>query len=75
MQQGTIVVEVAGQSVTLDAGDAITFPGDAGHSYANPGEQPARFTLAVFEPRVGSGQGSGPGSGRGSIEKPPGHRP
>jgi len=55
VQQGTISVEVADQSVILDAGDAATFPGDAPHSYANPGTQPARFCLAVFEPEVGSG--------------------
>ena len=55
VQQGTITVEVAGQSVILDAGDAVTFPGDVAHSYANPGRQPARFSLAVFEPGVGSG--------------------
>jgi transcriptional regulator with XRE-family HTH domain len=53
--QGTITVEAAGQSVTLDAGDAIAFAGDVAHSYANPGTQPARFSLAVFEPGVGSG--------------------
>jgi mannose-6-phosphate isomerase-like protein (cupin superfamily) len=55
VQQGTITVEVADESVILDAGDAVTFPGDVAHSYANGGGQPARFSLAVFEPGVGSG--------------------
>ena len=55
VQQGTITVEVAGRPVTLDAGDAVAFPGDVAHSYANPGTQPARFSLAVFEPGVGPG--------------------
>jgi quercetin dioxygenase-like cupin family protein/DNA-binding phage protein len=55
VQQGTITFEVAGQSVALDAGDAVAFPGDVAHSYANPGTQPARFSLAVFEPGVGAG--------------------
>ena len=55
VQQGTITVEAAGQSVTLDAGDAVAFPGDVAHSYANPRTRPARFSLAVFEPRVGPG--------------------
>jgi quercetin dioxygenase-like cupin family protein len=55
VQQGTITVEVAGQPVSLGAGDAVAFPGDAAHSYANPGTEPARFSLAVFEPGVGSG--------------------
>jgi quercetin dioxygenase-like cupin family protein len=54
VQQGTITVKVADQSVTLDAGDAVAFPGDVAHSYANPRTQPARFSLAVFEPGVGS---------------------
>ncbi len=51
--QGAITVTVAGQSFALDVGDALTFAGDAAHSYANPGELPARFSLAVFEPGVG----------------------
>lgn len=59
VQQGTITVEVADQSVTLDAGDAVAFPGDVAHSYVNPGTQPSRFSLAVFEPGVGSGSRSG----------------
>lgn len=55
VQQGSVTVEVADQSVTLTEGDAITFPGDLTHSYANQGTQPARFSLAVFEPGVGTG--------------------
>jgi transcriptional regulator with XRE-family HTH domain len=54
VQQGTLTLEVADRSVTLEAGDAAAFPGDAEHSYANPGKQQARFSLAVFEPGVGS---------------------
>ncbi len=52
VQQGSVTVEVAGQPVTLAAGDAVAFPGDVAHGYANPGAQPARFSLAVFEPGV-----------------------
>lgn len=55
VQEGAVVVEIAGQSITLDAGDAVSFPGSVAHSYANPGMEPARFSLAVFEPGVGSG--------------------
>ena len=55
VQEGSIIVAVTDQSVTLDAGDAVAFPGDVAHSYANPGSQPARFSLAVFEPGVGAG--------------------
>lgn len=55
VQQGTILVTVADRSVTLDAGDAVAFPGDVAHAYANPGTQPARFSMVVFQPGVGSG--------------------
>lgn len=55
VQEGTVTVEVADQVVTLGAGDAVTFPGDVAHSYANPSARPARFSLSVFEPDVGSG--------------------
>jgi quercetin dioxygenase-like cupin family protein len=54
VHRGAITLEVADQSVTLAAGDAVAFPGDVTHSYANPNKQPARFSLAVFEPGVGS---------------------
>ena len=42
------------------AGDGVAFTGDVGHSYANPGAQLARFSLAVFEPGVGSVPVGGP---------------
>ena len=54
VQEGTLIVHVGEQSVSLEAGDAVTFPGDVPHAYANPGPRPARFTLTVFEPGVGS---------------------
>ena len=54
VQLGTIEVEVASQSVTLDAGDAAAFPGDVAHAYANPARKMARFTLAVHETGVGA---------------------
>ena len=56
VQRGTVRLEVAGEPVTLAAGDAATFPGDVAHGYANPGSEPARFSLAVFVPGVASGQ-------------------
>jgi len=59
VQQGTVTVEVADQAVTLDVGDAAAFPGDVPHAYAHPSADPnaplVRFSLAVFEPGVGSG--------------------
>ena len=58
VQEGTVTVEVADQSVTLETGDAVAFPGEVAHSYANPGTKPARFSLAVFEPGVGAGSRS-----------------
>ena len=54
VHEGRIALEVAGHSVTLEAGDAVAFPGDVEHCYRNPGPGPARFSLAVFEPGVGS---------------------
>ena len=54
VQQGTLVVEVADQSVTVEVGDAAAFPGDLPHAYAAAGRKPARFSLAVIEPGVGA---------------------
>lgn len=55
VQAGTVTVVVDGEPFVLDSGDAVSFPGDVAHSYANPGMEAARFSLAVFEPGVGSG--------------------
>lgn len=54
VHEGTVTVQVATEVFTLDAGDAVSWAGDVEHSYRNPGEQPARFSLAVFEPGVGT---------------------
>lgn len=56
---GTIVLQVEEQCLHLAEGDAISFPGDVAHSYANAGERPARFCLAVFEPGVGDTRSGG----------------
>ncbi|PVU81924.1 XRE family transcriptional regulator [Cellulomonas sp. WB94] len=58
VQQGSITITVGDHSVSLEAGDAVAFGGDVAHSYGNPGTQEARFSLAVFEPGVGSGRRS-----------------
>jgi quercetin dioxygenase-like cupin family protein len=55
VREGSVTVVVAGETFVLETGDAVSFPGDVEHSYANPGTDPARFSLAVFEPGVGSG--------------------
>lgn len=55
VQQGSVTVVVGGESFLLNTGDAVSFPGDVAHSYANSDAEPARFSLAVFEPGVGTG--------------------
>jgi transcriptional regulator with XRE-family HTH domain len=54
VQQGAVTLEVAGESVVLVVGDAVSFAGDVEHSYSNPDHEPARFSLAVLEPGLGS---------------------
>lgn len=53
VQSGRVEVTVGEETVTLAAGDAITFAGDVAHSYVHVEGAPARFSLAVFEPGVG----------------------
>jgi transcriptional regulator with XRE-family HTH domain len=55
VREGSVTVVVGDEAFVLEAGDAVSFPGDVDHSYANTGIEPARFSLAVFEPGVGSG--------------------
>jgi transcriptional regulator with XRE-family HTH domain len=52
LHAGALGLQIADESVTLRPGDAIAFPGDVEHCYANEGRKPARFTLAVLEPDV-----------------------
>ena len=52
--EGAITVELDNEVIDLESGDAVAFPGDVDHAYTNPHQQPARFSLAVFEPAVGS---------------------
>lgn len=54
VREGTVAVQVDDQAFILSAGDAVSFPGDVAHAYANDSEVPARFALAVFEPGVGA---------------------
>ena len=51
---GTVTLDVGGQVHELTAGDALCFFGDVVHTYANTGSEPARFSLAVYEPGVGA---------------------
>jgi len=55
VQTGSITVQVADEVISLGAGDALAFPGDVRHCYANARKKVARFCLAVFEPGVGAG--------------------
>lgn len=51
---GDVTITVASQTFLLAQGDAMSFPGDEAHAYLNSATQPARFTLTVFEPGVGT---------------------
>jgi quercetin dioxygenase-like cupin family protein len=54
VHEGRVTLEVADQTFALEPGDAVSFPGDVPHAYASCGAAIARFSLAVFEPGVGS---------------------
>lgn len=56
VQEGSISVVVTGEPFILGAGDAVSFPGDVEHSYGAVGKEPARFSLAVFEPGTRAGE-------------------
>lgn len=55
VRTGQVTVDVGDEAYQLDGGDALTFSGDTTHSYSNPNHAPASFSLAVFEPGVGTG--------------------
>ncbi len=52
--EGAVDVDTTEQVVTLRTGDALCFPGDVPHAYANTSTTSARFSLSVFEPAVGA---------------------
>lgn len=60
VQAGSILVTVGDDAYELRTGDALTFYGDVAHSYDNPGQEPVRFSLTVFEPGVGAVRGTEP---------------
>ena len=51
---GALTITVDDQTVELGVGDSMSFPGDVDHGYANHQDKPARFSLTVYEPGVGS---------------------
>ncbi|WP_457206580.1 helix-turn-helix domain-containing protein [Nocardioides sp. P5_C9_2] len=55
VRDGAVTIVVDDQTEVLGVDDAISFVSDVPHSYANQGAVPARFSLAVLEPRVGAG--------------------
>jgi transcriptional regulator with XRE-family HTH domain len=59
VQEGTISISSGEQTVALNVRDALSFPGDMAHSYANTGPHAARFSLTVFDPGVGSATRTG----------------
>jgi transcriptional regulator with XRE-family HTH domain len=58
VHEGVVTLEVAEQVYALGVGDAVAFSGAVPHAYSNAGRGRARFSLAVFEPGVGSGSHS-----------------
>lgn len=54
VQAGRISVTVGDDEVSLGEGDALSFAGDVPHAYTHEAGEPARFSLAVFEPGVGA---------------------
>lgn len=57
--EGHIELTIEEHTHRIDTGDAATFHGDIPHGYANPADAttPARFTLTVYQPHVGTGPG------------------
>ena len=54
VHKGAVTLEAADQVLRLGVGDAVAFAGDVAHAYTNAGKTAARFSLAVFEPGVGT---------------------
>ncbi|MDE3007475.1 MAG: helix-turn-helix transcriptional regulator [Acidobacteriota bacterium] len=57
--KGVVTITVSRDTFSLKVGDAISFPGDAPHVYANVGSNLARFSLVVFQPRDAGMSGGG----------------
>jgi transcriptional regulator with XRE-family HTH domain len=60
--EGAMRIEIDDRVHELGTGDALTFRGDAPHSYACAGESTARFSLTVLE------QGAGTTASRGASD-------
>jgi transcriptional regulator with XRE-family HTH domain len=51
---GAVTLKTGLETIELAVGDTYAFDGDQRHSYANTSDHQATFTLAVFEPDVGT---------------------
>jgi transcriptional regulator with XRE-family HTH domain len=51
---GAVTLKTGLDTIELAVGDTYAFDGDQRHSYANTSDHQATFTLAVFEPAVGT---------------------
>ena len=69
--QGEVTVEVGDQQAVLRTGDAVSFASDVPHAYANLAQQPARFSLSVFEPDVGTAPSTRTSTTRTSTTRSP----
>jgi quercetin dioxygenase-like cupin family protein len=47
IEQGTLRLTINGTPYTLDAGDSIYYDGDCWHGFANPGDEPCVYYLAM----------------------------
>ena len=52
--RGVVNLTAGPDEVSLSPGDTFAFDGDHAHAYANTSNSTAEFTLAVFEPGVGT---------------------
>jgi transcriptional regulator with XRE-family HTH domain len=50
VHSGRLDVDVAGERVTVLAGDGVSFGADAPHGYFCAGRRPVRFSMTVLEP-------------------------
>jgi transcriptional regulator with XRE-family HTH domain len=57
VERGTLLLALDGVAYTLHAGDSIYYAGDCIHAFANPGDVPLVYYLAMdVTPRVASGE-------------------
>ncbi|MDQ3548082.1 MAG: cupin domain-containing protein, partial [Chloroflexota bacterium] len=50
--RGTLSVQAADDSVTLEAGDSMTFDSELPHTFWNPTDEPTEVVVAISPPRI-----------------------